>query len=367
MKPIVFSAFIIFLASCGQRQKDEVKTEEKDKSPNIILLIGDGMGLSQVSSTYYYQDAVPSFSRFKHIGLINTTSASHKITDSAAGATAFSCGKKSYNGAIGVDADSTTVKSITEILKELGYANGLISTSSITHATPASFFAHVDSRGKEFEIARAMNKGIINFFAGGGKQFFKDSEENKDLLQQLANKNYVIDTNALTKTSFDLSKNYGYLLAKGGMPKMTEGRGDFLLNAFELATMHLSTNDKGFFLMVEGSQIDWGGHNNDAEYLIEEMKDFDKVIHAAIDFAEKDGNTIVIVTADHETGGFSLSPKVTEDGNDYDQIEPTFSTTGHTTTLIPVFAYGVGAEKFSGVYQNTDIFYKMLELVKEGK
>lgn len=363
MKPILLITLISFLASCSQHSKDEVPTQVKDKPLNVILLIGDGMGLSQVSSTYYYQDAVPSFNRFKHIGLINTTSASHKITDSAAGAVAFACGKKSYNGAIGVDADSTTVKSITEILNEQGYANGLISTSSITHATPACFFAHVDNRNKKFEIARAMNKGIINFFAGGGKQFFKDSEENKDLLKQLASNNYVIDTSELTNTSFDSSKNYGYLLADNAMPKVTEGRGDFLPDAFELAAGYLSTNEKGFFLMVEGSQIDWGGHNNDAEYLIEEMKDFDKVIHAAIDFAEKDGNTLVIVTADHEAGGFSLSPKVTEEGNDYDQIEPTFSTTGHTTTLIPVFAYGVGAEKFSGVYQNTDIFYKILESV----
>lgn len=119
-------------------------------------------------------------------------------------------------------------------------------------------------------------------------------------------------------------------------------------------------------MMVEGSQVDWGGHANDADYLISELIDFDEAIGKALDFAEKNGNTLVIVTADHETGGFTLSstPKEREDGtsySDYSKVSGTFSTDGHSATLIPVFAYGPGAEAFSGVYENTEIFHKILE------
>ncbi|MDH5598747.1 MAG: alkaline phosphatase, partial [Cyclobacteriaceae bacterium] len=157
---------------------------------------------------------------------------------------------------------------------------------------------------------------------------------------------------------------YAYFLAPDGMPRMLDGRGDFLPDATNQALKYLSQNEKGFFLMVEGSQIDWGGHANDSEYLTTEMLDFQKAIKVALEFAEKEGNTLVIVTADHETGGFTLSSTPTQMeggmvGSDYDKITPTFSTSGHSATLIPVFSFGPGSEDFGGVYENTKIFDKM--------
>jgi len=163
-------------------------------------------------------------------------------------------------------------------------------------------------------------------------------------------------------------KKLGYLLAPDGMKPVMEGRSeDFLADATSLGIKFLKKDNANFFMMVEGSQIDWGGHVNNTNYLITELLDFDKAIGAALDFAEKDGNTLVIVTADHETGGFTLSSthKKTADGreyDDYDEITPTFSTNGHSTTLIPVFAFGPGAEDFEGLYENTEIFHKILEL-----
>ena len=152
------------------------------------------------------------------------------------------------------------------------------------------------------------------------------------------------------------------------MPPMIYGRGDFLPDATILAISHLSQDQEGFFLMVEGSQIDWAGHANDPEYLVGEMLDFEKVIAAALDFAEKDGNTLVVVTADHETGGYALGPQVPEEGqeghSDYSVIEPVFATSQHTATLIPVFAFGPGAENFKGIYKNIEINHKMVALVK---
>jgi alkaline phosphatase len=148
------------------------------------------------------------------------------------------------------------------------------------------------------------------------------------------------------------------------MPKMQEGRGDFLPQATQMAIDHLSQDKDGFFLMVEGSQIDWGGHANDSDYIIEETKDFDQAVTVALDFAEKDGNTLVIVTADHETGGYSLSAAEVRKQRDYRHIKPTFSTGGHSASLIPVYAYGPGAANFQGIYQNNDLFKKMLRAAR---
>ena len=137
---------------------------------------------------------------------------------------------------------------------------------------------------------------------------------------------------------------------------MLDGRGDFLPRATSLALEHLSKNKNGFFLMVEGSQIDWGGHANDAEYLVSELLDFNKTIGVALAYAKKHKDTLVIVTADHETGGFTLAA----DGTNYHKIKMEFSTGGHSATMIPVFAKGPGAEKFSGIYENTEIYTKMV-------
>lgn len=340
--------------------------QESNKAKNIILLIGDGMGLTQVSTRVILNDKPSNFERFLNIGLIKTTSSSHKITDSGAGATAFSIGMKSYNGSIGVGPDSLPRQSVCELLSKHDYSTGVISTSSITHATPASFYAHVKSRKMEEKIASQLIESEIDFFAGGGKEFFFKRKDEINLGDEAISKGFVIDTISLE--SFDINSNnkLGFLFADDGMPRMLDGRGDFLQAASEKGIEYLSKNESGFFLMIEGSQIDWGGHANDHDYIRTEMEDFDKVISAVLDFAEKDGETLVIVLADHETGGYSLGSKDVkgEDGKmdrDYSIVEPRFSTGGHTCTMIPVFAYGPGSELFRGIYENHKVYFKMLE------
>ena len=341
------------------------------KAKNVILLIGDGTGLSQISSAFYFKETNPNYARFKSMGLIKTSSSREDITDSAAGATAFSAGVKTYNGAVGVADDSTKVKTLVEIVSPQNIKTGVISTSSIQHATPASFYAHAINRGLYEDIAADMVTSDIDFFAGGGTKFFNKRKDGKDLLKELKAKGFGINTTGLG--NFSDIKQYskmGYLLAENHMDPVAKGRGDYLPKVTELGIQFLNkdADNSNFFLMIEGSQIDWGGHANDADYLISELIDFDNAIGKALDFAEKDGNTLVIVTADHETGGFTLSStiKKTEDGesySDYNEITGTFSTKGHSATLIPVFAYGPGAESFSGIYENTDIFYKILEAI----
>ncbi|MDX1461610.1 MAG: alkaline phosphatase [Marinirhabdus sp.] len=350
-KLFAFSPFVILLFCSFQ-----VFGQSNDTPKNIILLIGDGMGLSEISSSLYFNENPSNFLRFNTVGLSMTSSSKELITDSAAGATAFASGIKTYNGAIGVNEKMEPAETIVEHISKNNIATGLVATSSVVHATPAAFYAHQESRRMYDEIAEDLVKSDIDFFAGGGLQYFQNRKDGKQLLKALQDRNFDVSTEALpTKIS---EKKQAILLAPNGMPKISENRGNFLTNATMLAIGQLSKNKEGFFLMVEGSQIDWGGHDNDSEYLINELIDFDKTIGAVLDFAARNGETLVIVTADHETGGFTLSA---DEGN-YNKIMASFSTTGHSATMVPVFAQGPGEEKFGGIYQNTKIFTLMKAL-----
>lgn len=358
IKFIIILLVIFTLSACNSTKETKSVTLT---SPNIILLIGDGMGLSELSTAYYYGNMESNFSQFTEIGLINTSSAKQKVTDSGAGGTAFSCGEKTYNGAVGVDVDSLSIPNIVEVLSEKNYNTGVISTSAVTHATPACFYAHVVDRGMQNEIAAQLVDSDIDFFAGGGMSYFTNQDDGEDLIKKLNNNGFIINSKA-DSNNIDAKNKYGFLLADGGMPSMLKNRGDFLPNYTKLALDYFAKSDESFFLMVEGSQIDWAGHDNNAEYLIAELLDFDKTVGVAMDFAKKNKNTLVIVLADHETGGYTLSAN---DGN-YDSIVPTFATGNHSATLVPVLAYGPGAENFKGIYQNNEIFDKIL-LLKSSK
>lgn len=357
--------FTIALLSIGIfacNSSKNINEKKADTPANIIFLIGDGMGLSAVSTTFYYADGPSEFLRFKHIGLTKTSSATHKVTDSAASGTALAAGKKTYNGAIGVDTSRTPIPNIVELISPLGWSTGVVATSAITHATPASYYGHVISRKMEEELALQLVNSDIDFFAGGGRNFFKQREDGVDLFSLASDKGFTIDTTALaTPGSLDAGQKYGFLVAEGGLPSIINGRDNFLPAATQLAIEQLSQNDLGFFLMVEGSQIDWEEHGNRAEGTVAEVLDFEKAVKIALDFAEKDGNTLVVVTADHETGGLSLSAKENPEtgARDYKEIGIDFATGSHSATLIPIFAYGPGAEKFMGIYENTGVFYKM--------
>jgi alkaline phosphatase len=363
MKKTLALLLVSITIACTATEKVKPNSE---KPTNIILLIGDGMGLSSVSTAFYFGDQSPVFYRFKEIGLQNTSSASHKVTDSAASGTALATGKKTYNGAIGVDTAKKSIQNIAELVASLGWSTGVVATSTITHATPASFYAHVEQRSSEEEIAAQLINSEIDFFAGGGRNLFNRRSDSTNLLLLASDKGFTIDTTGLaTPGSLDGDRRYGFLPEAGPMPSISQGRDNFLPDATALAIGHLSQNQEGFFLMVEASQIDWEGHARNSEGLVAEMLDFEKVIATALEFAEKEGNTLVIVTADHETGGVALAPKTTgPNQSDYSKIEPVFATGQHTATLIPVFAYGPGAEQFAGVYQNTGIFRKMAALVR---
>lgn len=342
---------------------------QKKEPLNIIFMVGDGMGVAQVSSAFYFGEGKPSFQQFPIVGLSETSSTSSKVTDSAAGATAFASGQKTFNRGIGVSRDTTALPTILELLRDKGYQTGLISLTSITHATPAAYYAHVKDRDMHEEIALQLTDAKVNFLAGGGLKFFNKRKDKKNLLDDFRRLNYRIDTLSLSKP--DYKKDNIYLLAQDAMPNKIEGRDDFLADATGLALNYFSHQKKPFFLMVEGSFIDWGGHAKNPEMMVKEVLDFDKTIGVVMDFVKAHPNTLLVVTADHETGGANLGKyyEVNAASGKSEQIpgkvQVNFFTDQHTATLVPVFAMGKEAGLFSGLYANNMIYWKLIEALKK--
>ena len=333
---------------------------------NIILMIGDGMGLTQITAGMYINGNKLNLEAFRCIGLHKTYSSDDLITDSAAGATAFASGMKTYNGAVGVDKDGNPLQTILEEAEQEQMSTGLVVTSSIVHATPACFYAHQKMRSYKEQIALDLLDSDVDFFVGGGKKYFdRRAADERDLIKELMSKGYNI-TDFFQKDFADVSinnkKKFGYFTADDEPIPYMQGR-DYFVDACQSAIKFLDRQEgKGFFLMIEGSQIDWGGHANNSDYIISEMIEFDQAIGKALKFAIEDGETLVIVTADHETGGYAINP-----GSKMDSIVPAFTTDKHTAALIPVFAYGPGAELFRGIYENTAIYHKMKKAIGFGK
>lgn len=331
-----------------------------ERPKNIVLLIGDGMGLTQISAALYANNNKHLLEFFPIIGFQKTHASNDLITDSAAGATAIACGKKTYNNAIGIDADSLVCTSILEKAEAAGLATGLIATSSITHATPASFIAHQYSRAFNENIAADFLKVDIDLFIGGGKKYFDRRDiDDRDLIKELKAKGYYVGDyfqRSFQNVKANPAKKFAFFTADSKPLSALQGR-NYLPLATERAMEFLTErSDKGFFLMAEGSQIDWAGHANQGFEILTEMNDFENTIGKVLHFAAQNKETLVIVTADHETGGLAINP-----GSKMKKLKMEFTTNNHTATMVPVFAFGPKADLFSGIYDNTEIFYKMME------
>lgn len=333
-----------------------------EKPKNVILMIGDGMGVTQITAGLYTNNNQLNMERFKIIGLHKSHSESHLVTDSAAGATAFSCGQKTYNGAIAMDKDTMPIETILEMAEKKGLATGLVATCKITHATPASFIAHNKTRKDDEGIAADFLKTDFDLIVGGGSKYFEQRKDERNLVKELKDKGYHVSDFFHEKTEdlkMNPSKPLAFFTALDNPVMKTEGR-DYLPSIAKKSADFLAERgkEKGFFMMIEGSQIDWGGHANNSDWIVNEVHDFDQAIGKILDFAEKDGETLVIVTADHETGGYAINNE-----SKMGDLKTAFTTDKHTADLIPVFAYGPGAENFGGIYENIAIFDKMKMLL----
>lgn len=332
---------------------------------NVIFIIADGTGLAQITAGQYNQVGKNGFLNLQRMpvtGIVRTHSASSLITDSAAGATAYSCGQKTNNGMIAYLPDGTHCKTLLEIAEELGKSTGLVATSTITHATPASFAAHVQSRNNQAEIAAQYLNSGVEVFLGGGKEYFipqtepeSAREDDRNLIREFQEAGYTYIEDAAALRSADSDKLLG-LFADSGME--SENRSPSLAEMTQKSLDILSQDQDGFFLMVEGSQIDWAGHGNDVQYLLREMADLDAAVKTILDFAQKDGETLVILTADHETGGMTLQ----QSKDDSATLEIYWTSDYHTGLPVAVMAYGPHAIRFTGWHDNTAIGKMIAEL-----
>lgn len=345
-----FSIFVaVLLTSCS---------EKNERAKNVIFMVGDGMGINQVYAALTANGGSLNVLQFPVTGFSQTQSANRYITDSAAGGTALATGTRTNNGMVGLAPDSVTpLRSSLYCAAKHGKSTGIVVTCPLTHATPAAFYGHQINREMHEELALDLLAADIDVMIGGGRNVFDKRVDNQPLIEQFTRKGYAVALNETDLQSTDSRRIFAplYML---DLPVATK-RGNYLPQAVEKAIDVLSKNHNGFFLVVEGSQIDYQCHNNNTDEMVAEMQDFDRAIGVALDFARRDGNTLVVVTADHETGLMSIV-----DGNfDEKTVECKFNSNYHSGAPVPVFAFGPGAERFAGFQKNTDFRNKILEIL----
>ena len=291
--------------------------QKNTKGPqNVILLIGDGMGMGQIEiarKLEYGKDGRLFMESLPHTALVHTESANNLVTDSAAGGTALATGRKTNNGMIGVTPDGKEADSILDLFKKNGKKAGIISTNTITDATPAAFTASVSNRWSgQDEIARQQLESGVDVLLGGGRAYFKpEKQSGRDLLKEAKQKGYAYAVNREELLSAKGSKllglfNEGYMNFKSDR-QILESKEPSLKEMTEKAIDILSKGEQGFFLMAEGARIDHASHAGDITGIWKETIEFDEAVKFAVEWAQKDKETLVLIVADHETMGISAS------------------------------------------------------------
>jgi alkaline phosphatase len=355
MNKVIIILLVFIVSVTGTCQTVGTGVDGEGKVKNIVLLIGDGMGVAQVYAGLTAGKGYLNIAECRQIGFSKTYPADGYITDSGAAGTAIATGYKTYNHAIGVDKDTIPRKSILEYAKDGNKSTGMVVTCEVTHATPASFVAHQKDRKMNEAIAADYLETEVDVFIGGGRDFFQNREDQADLTEILLKKEYQLVFQIEDLDRIEAGRVAGLLYPKAP-PRWSDGRGDMLPRSVKKALQLLANDEDGFFLMVEGSQIDWGAHENNTGYLLEELLDFDQAVGEVLDFARKDGNTLVIITADHETGGMGLTGGDLSSG----EVQAKYCSSNHTGVMVPVFSFGPGSHDFTGIFENTDLFIKMM-------
>lgn len=371
----VFATMTLFSGCCEQ------------KTTNVIYLIGDGMGFGAVSSLLLSSDAETGFEMAPVIGLNETCSANNYVTDSPAGGTALATGTRTCNGFLGVGPDSVQLISILKKAQAMGKKTGIVVNTTLTEATPGAFYAGVTSRKESYKIAEQFTQSNVDVAIGAGLSAFINRPDSVDLTAVLIEKGYdvYLDWRQILNTQ---SEKFVGILEMSDVHRRnkvrttTAGAADgaevclaaqlaaaasnedtirfsepteYLQKACVKALEQLEKNaPKGFFLMVESAIIDGYGHNNDADGMVEEMHEFDQTLKTLVAYVNSHPNTLLVVTADHETGGTSVTYK-SHPINEPEGLQLGFSTKGHSGTVVPIFAYGAGAEHFAGIFQNREI------------
>lgn len=339
----------------------KVKPVSGEKVKNVILMIGDGMGLVQVSAAWVANHGKLNIDNCTSTGFSRTWCANRLITDSGAAGTAMATGSKTNYHCISVDPQGNKLNSLTDVAHSRGLKTGIVVTCNLPDATPSAFCANNIDRDKEEEIAADYLTSNVDYIFGAGRERFNKRTDRRDLLAEMQQKGYQVCT-TWDETSKIKSGKVFSVPSEGQLDDAAK-RGDIFSKACLHAVSLLSQEKKGFFAMFEGSRIDDFGHFNDLPRLMEEIFDFDQSIGKVMQWAEKDGETLIIILADHETGGLTLLGGDIKTGT----VSGNFSTKDHSGIMVPVYAYGPGAEEFSGIYENTEIFNKIVKLLNLNK
>jgi alkaline phosphatase len=321
---------------------------------NIILLVGDGMGVSHFTVMDQLRDGESSLNGFPVIGLVRTHSSSSLVTDSAAAATAMATGVKTYNGAIAVDPDGEPLPTVLQRAQKLGMATGVVTTTNFWDATPAAFVAHAPSRRDRLEIVKQMLGSGIDLIIGAGADSF-GTRGWPDLQEAAGRNGFYISRSGAELEAAPAGPNLAVFSKEKNDLDFPDASLSFLTRkSIEL----LSSSEEGFFLLIEHEGTDSASHSNAVGDLLSSLRSLEEAVGVALEFARHDGQTLVLLTSDHETGGFALTQ-----GESLQNATFTFLTKRHTGQAVPIFAFGPGSERFSGLIDNTDIGKRLFELL----
>jgi len=334
-----------------------VNQPKSKKIKNVIFMIGDGMSMEAVTVGWTLNGGRLNLDNFPVAGYSRTYCADKLITDSCAGGTALSSGAKTKYGYIGQDVDGNPFVTLLHEAQKKGKKTGLVVTCRINDATPADFVCHSPDRHLEAEIAAQYVGSGVDFIVGGGRQFWDEREDGRNLIEEMKGLGYNFVEKREDLANIHSGKLLGLFAPLDMDPVLDRGP---VLEDSAMKAIELLNNKKGFFLMIEGSQIDDWAHRNKVGHMAEELFDFDKTIGKVLEWAEKDGHTLVVVTADHGTGGITLVDGSLEDRT----VNVHFSTKGHHGIVVPVFAWGPHAEDFVGVMENAELSNRIRKLIK---
>lgn len=328
----------------------------KGRIRNVIFLIGDGMGLSQITAAAYANCGL-TLMNFNYIGLQRNNALGAFTTDSAAGGSALATGERHANRHISMTEQGEAVPSLSDWFRGKGLPVGVVTLGNAVDATPTAFYGHSVERDNADELTRCLLDTPVDLLCGSGIRQFTERGDGIDLIGELS-KNY-----RFVRSIDEINAAEGRVVCID--ERMDEAAEESNLGLLAEATRAAidklqERGDKGFFLMVEGAKIDYAGHSRCLPGSVIEMLGFDLAVAEALKFADENGQTLVVVTADHETGGLVLLDGDEQSG----RIMGVYTTDDHTPAMLPVFAYGPGADRFCGTYLNTEIARRIRELTR---
>lgn len=318
---------LLILTSCLSQVSTTIRSDKQVKPKNIILMIGDGMGLSHVSA-HLYQQQGSVLENIKHIGFMKTQAADDLITDSAAGATAMVTGQKTFVQGLGLDAKGKPIRNLAEIAHDKGFLTGVVTTSGILNATPASLYGHCTNRYINDTLVEQFLNTKLDFVSGGDKKYFDGQEDGRNLIPLLELNGFMVSTfedQAINEIPLRKNKRHIYFSSDEDPILSFLGLKHLSYAAATAIRYFNKSKEKNYFLMIEGAQIDWACHNGRPEAFFDRMESFELAIKKVLSLAEKDKETLVIITADHATGGVAVNP-----GSKEGDVKIAFTTNGHT-------------------------------------